>query len=227
MNNNWPTIKFKFKENIIVILAPHMDDEVIGCGGVISRLVNQNKDVYIVFITDGTKGTIGNKLDSRLLQTRNEEAKRVKDILHIKDAFFLGLKDRGNWDISDALKKLTAIFIDLKPDAVFVTPSNDLHEDHRKANNLLKRLIKTGVYSNSVYIYEVWTPINPNRIINITKYFDKKIVAINAYQSQLDVMNYRKMIQSLAEYRACFIPIKGIDYAEAFIEMSSDEFVNV
>ena len=77
MNNNWPTIKFKFKENIIVILAPHMDDEVIGCGGVISRLVNQNKDVYIVFITDGTKGTIGNKLDSRLLQTRNEEAKRV------------------------------------------------------------------------------------------------------------------------------------------------------
>lgn len=225
MNNDWPKLKLDFEEKKIIILAPHMDDEVIGCGGVILKLVSQNKDVYVVFMTDGTKGTTGNKSNSFLLQTRHEEAMKVKEIFGLKDIYFLNLEDRGEWNVNETLSRLSDIFSDVEPDAVFVTPSNDLHEDHRKTNALLKKFIESGGYKKSVYIYEVWTPINPNRVVNITKFIEKKIKAINSYESQLGVINYRKMLQSLSAYRACFIPIDGIDYAETFIEMSSDEFI--
>ena len=159
------------------------------------------------------------------MQRRKAEAEKVKKILGLTEIYFLNLKDRSDWDTDKAVNSLAGIFSDIGPDAVFVTPANDLHEDHRKTNSILKELIKSGIYKGSVYEYEVWTPINPNRIVNITRNFEKKIRAIEACESQLSVMDYKKMISGMAEYRACFIPIQGIDYAEAFLEMSCEGFL--
>ena len=225
MNYDWPKLKLNSKENKVLVLAPHIDDEVIGCGGIISMYAEYKKEVYVVFMTDGTKGTVGNKTDPELRQRRKAEAEKVKNILGLTEIYFLNLKDRGDWDTNKAVNDLADIFSDIGPDAVFVTPPNDLHEDHRKTNSILKELVKSGIYKGTVYEYEVWTPINPNRIVNITGNFKKKIRAIEICESQLSVMDYKKMISGMAEYRACFIPIKGIDYAEAFLEMSCEEFL--
>ncbi len=225
MRYEWPQLKQRFDEKRILILAPHMDDEVIGCAGTIAKCVDQNKEVFVVFMTDGTRGNTAIKKDEELAKIRQKEADTVKGILGIKESFYLNLEDRGDWQYEEVIKALAAILEEVKPDAIFVPPSNDLHEDHRKANRIIKSIIERGLYKNKIYVYEVWTPLNPNRIVNITKTYEKKKMAIEACKSQLIAMDYAKMINGIASYRACFIPIPGISYAEAFLEQSCEEFI--
>lgn len=227
MEIKWPTLKMNFSENKVLVLAPHVDDEVIGCGGSICKYTSKNTKVYITYMTDGSKGTLNNKEDMALAQIRKEEAHNIKEILGVEKCFFIDLKDRGEWDIEKAAADLAKIIDEIKPDAVYVPPSNDLHIDHQKTNKILQQIIISGKYNGLIYVYEIWTPINPNIIINITEFMDKKKEALAVCQSQTGIMDYKKMMFALNAYRACFIPLRGVDYAEAFWQLSCCEFINV
>ena len=69
----WPTIVKKPKGKNILVLAPHMDDEIIGCGGVICKHIQSDDRVAVVYFTCGDKGNKNFSSDNALSNIRKME----------------------------------------------------------------------------------------------------------------------------------------------------------
>ena len=219
----WPKSIKKPKAKNVLILAPHMDDEIIGCGGVICKHVQNNDNITVVYFTCGDKGNKGFLSDHSLSDIRKRETKHSNSILGIKNAFFLDFKDGTNESWDSKKEELRAIYLETTPDLVYLPPYYDLHLDHRKTNWLFKEAMHHMSVCD-ICVYEVWTPVNPNIIINITQQFDKKISAITACGTQINSIDYVSFIKNLNAYRSNFALSPLVKYAECFYLLSANEY---
>ena len=102
----------------------------------------------------------------------------------------------------------------------------DNHHDH-KATVLAvyTALDKIKNVTASIWFYEVWTPVMPNVLIDITDVAENKRIAINKHQSQVKCLDYSDKILGLNSYRAISMPNeKGIMFCEAYYRCTVDEF---
>ena len=192
----WPTIVKKPKGKNILVLAPHMDDEIIGCGGVICKHIQNGDSVAVVYFTRGDKGNKNFSSDNTLSNIRKIEMQHSNEILGIQKTYFLDFEDGTNDDWGSKKEELRELYLDINPDLVYLPPYYDLHLDHRKTNWLFKEATES-LNVCDLCIYEVWTPINPNMIINITQQIDTKISAICACKTQVDSVDYVSFIKNL------------------------------
>ncbi|MGH4120735.1 PIG-L deacetylase family protein [Clostridium sp.] len=174
----------------IIILAPHIDDDIIGCGGAIMKYLSENKDVYIVYLTNS--GKQGSKTEkTKVIEERKLEAIDVAYALNIKKEklFFLNGEDGDliNSNIDDELQKITD---SVNPDTIFMPCFIDSHNDHFAVTEILGRLNtkKRGMFSNvNLYLYESQSPLTPlysNVFLDITDIYEKKKKLIKLYVSQ-------------------------------------------
>lgn len=218
----------------ILIMAPHCDDDILGCGGTIKLLQDNGKHVDILYLTDGTKGTASFSQSEALANTRKDEslcALKTLGFLSENNTIFMGCKDG---ELNNIFCKYTKYIKDLlvkeKYDAVFVPYVGDIHPDHRGCNRLLKSALETSMNCHNtlkIYLYEVWTPLIPNLCVDITKVYDNVERAIYCHTSQIKVHRYGEMLKGLAEYRASFVPDKKIKYVEAFYRCNMSEYINL
>ena len=141
----------------LLIFAPHPDDEVIGCGGVIQRAVAKGERVRVVFLTSGdgyprAAARLFNKPETRvdandlmrLGRAREAEAGAAAVVMGLDadDLVFLRYPDAGMASLSlerraSALRDVGRILEDSRPSRVYVTDRADEHPDHRAANELV------------------------------------------------------------------------------------------
>ena len=120
----------------VLFIGPHPDDIEIGAGGLVSKLVRNNAEVYFLICTDGACGSndVNAKYDE-IAKIRKEEAKASANFLKVKDVLFLDYPDGGDYLVSDLTNSIAKVIIDLKPDLV-VAPSpfleTETHIDHLK-----------------------------------------------------------------------------------------------
>ena len=78
-----------------LVLAPHYDDEILGCGGLLAQLTASGAAVRVLFLTDGSGG--GEEIEDRdaYRQRRREESGQVCEILGLAGCDHLGLPDGG------------------------------------------------------------------------------------------------------------------------------------
>jgi N-acetylglucosamine malate deacetylase 1 len=130
-----------FNKKTILIIAPHPDDEVLGCGGLIHRAKNEGASVYVIFLTVGTTRDFSKKGLSTQ-QERISELKNAASYLNL-DGYriaFKGSKHHLKLDsipqkeIVDHIERGNHISLEgLRPDIVMVPPINDYNQDHRAA----------------------------------------------------------------------------------------------
>jgi LmbE family N-acetylglucosaminyl deacetylase len=108
-----------------------------------------------------------------------------------------------------------------KPQLIYLPSFLDQHADHRATNEVLKNIELNKVLISA---YEVWTPLIPNRLVDITAVVKDKVRAIEAHESQLANLDYKTAILSLNQYRGLMYSKKQIQYAEAFICMPSADY---
>lgn len=221
----------------VLVLAPHADDETIGCGGVIKKYSKAGKFVEVVILTDGRLGDpeiramrAGNHRDEReaaLVALRKKEAQAAADLLGVSKLTFLDAAD-GQLSAFDTtfLDALSQRFEDTRPDIVFVPFFLDAHPDHFAANVCLDAVSqKLALHKNMLCAaYEIWSPVvAANTLINISDQATSKWQAIAVYQSQLKDVDYMNGIQGLNRYRAVTGLLPNGAYAEAFfIALLSD-----
>src|SRR5579862_8825221 len=113
----------------VVVLAPHMDDETLGCGGTIARHVRAGADVTVVFLTDGRHGGASyvglpeserERSQSRLVEIRKEEARSAARILGVGSLHFLDAEDGKLRDNTQVPRLLRAILQRVRPLCVYV-----------------------------------------------------------------------------------------------------------
>lgn len=176
------------KDDKILVVAPHPDDESIGCGGLLALYGNQ---CDVVVVTDGDN----RKIVSDIADIREEEFKKAISLAGIKEYRCLRIPERK---VKQCKKRIEAIDFD-KYDHVFVPNRYDEHRDHVDVYHVVKSLIRK---KTRLYEYEVWTPLRkPNIYLNITEVSDKKIQMIKAHKSQVKELDYVGMIMGLNAYR--------------------------
>jgi len=207
--------------NRVLVIAPHPDDEVIGCGGTIRLHRKHGHQVSILYLTDGERG-IKNLNPIKTAELRRMEAIRSSEHLNVpkENLYHLHLRDGDlinqsgtNYDFREILDKSD-------PDVIYLPSFIETHRDHYAANILLKNNL---VKSATIAAYEVWTPLIPNRLVNISPVIDEKRNALLEHASQLKELDYLDAALSLNRYRAAMFR-KGSQFAEAFIYCTSGQY---
>ena len=199
-----------FQNKSIMIIAPHLDDEIIGCSGTI--LLNRDKinKLIVVHMTDD--------------DIRKKEYKNIKQALKINKDYMLQLKDGFvNNSYEEAVLTLIDIIQIEKPDIVFIPHAADNHVDHSATNKISIDAIEKARYWNCeekewhvdyILEYEIWSfQKSVSDVIDISDIINKKIELMKQYQSQLR-FNYLKYIEYINGYRGLLFNRGG--FAECF-----------
>ena len=179
-----------------VIIAPHPDDEVIGCAGLIQALVERNTPPHVIILTGG-EGSHRGCCDisaNEIIEARHQ--------LTIKAAITLGLPlanihclhyPDGGVDFANAeTEKLKELLEELSPKAIFLPHNGEGWNDHTRVLGIVKELTKSSIvniyeYSVWMWYYNVWNLDYPNaRILRMTPAQHKrKLQAIEQYVTPL------------------------------------------
>jgi LmbE family N-acetylglucosaminyl deacetylase len=218
-------------KNKILIVAPHQDDEILGCGGYIRKNIEDGSSVTVLFITDGWSGVRNKKMSkNERIKIREDEAIKAGKILGIDKFIFLRKDDRSIYADKTLLFDIVKTIQTIQPDIVLSPHEDDDDLEHQMVNKLTKEaawLAKEGALITKlpparqlkeILFYEVWSPIKkPTIYLDITKQIDLKIKALMQYKSQLKQRDYAQIISGLNMFRG---GIKGFKYAEAFYNES-------
>lgn len=220
-----PRIADKPEGERVVVFSPHFDDDVIGCGGTLCKHISSGNEVSVIYFTDGREGD-PSFADKELLQEkRKEEARSATQILGIQNLYFLDEPETKLKATEDLIKRLIKIIYEIKPDLLYIPSFLENHIDHFEVNRVLLALAKRSALNFNIAAYEVWTPIIPNMIIDITSVISRKEDALKQYETQIRHVNYVTTTLALNKYRTIY-NLKGKGYAEAFFVTSSDNYID-
>ena len=219
------------KASNVLVVAPHADDEILGCGGTISKHIKDRDNVNIIICTNANKGD-SKTFSKKYIKDLRNEALNAHKIIGKMNTIFLEFP-APNLDIFPVSKisdKLSKFFLKIQPDILYIPFENDLHADHQKIHNacIVASRVKNNIKIKKILSYEVLseTDLNysnnsssfsPNYFVNISKFIDIKLKAMKCYKSQLQKYpNSRslKSIEALSIYRGAGVCYKN---AEAFM----------
>lgn len=192
----------------ILVLAPHPDDESIGCGGLLLKYPGQ---CDVVVLTDGRYGGLPWQNENDVITMRKLEFERAMTYVGVKRWSFLGIEDGK---LSENFAKFASLDIS-GYDAIFCPGPGENHLDHACVYEFLLRL-KPQV---RIFVYEVWSAISsPSHYIDISDIADGKKRLIAHYLSQISQVDYVTKTISLNCFRG-MLAYPAIEYAEAYKEM--------
>ena len=220
----------------ILAFGAHPDDVELGCGGSICSAISQGFKVGIVDLTYGELGTRGTP------QIRKKESNKASEILGVSFRKNLGFKDGFFVNDKEHQLKVVEVLREHRPTIVLCNAIKDRHIDHPKGSKLVSDAsflsglskIKTN-YKNSsnqppwtpknVYRYIQWYDIEPNLLIDISDFQEKKMRAIMAYDSQFynpkslepnTPISSKNFLESIKQRDRNFGRISGVVAAEGF-----------
>lgn len=206
----------------VLVIAPHPDDEVIGCGGSVCLHADAGDRIVAVFLTSGELGL--KKLPRQeAWSIREREANMAARILGLAATVFFRLPD---WAVNDHLTQGTALLApilkDEQPQVIYFPHAREWHPDHQAAWPLLRRAL-LRIRPNTIpelRPYEVWTPLAVcEQVRNISRVMPRKLRALRAHHSQLDEFDYVSAVKGLNQFRGA---LSGkCRYAEVFGEPDS------
>jgi LmbE family N-acetylglucosaminyl deacetylase/glycosyltransferase involved in cell wall biosynthesis len=191
----------------VLVVAPHMDDEVIGCGGAIASCAEAGIRMSVAFCTSGAGGVVRRRQDqpsdvSQVTGKRVDESREAASLLGIEQVVHLnGAEGRLSKNPGGA-----AELIDLcnneSFDTVFIPGAREMHPDHivvsRWITDHLSRLTK----AKHIFEYEVWGSCSPTHYIDLdSKAWERKRKALLAYDTQLKELDYLTVMDFLATTR--------------------------
>jgi N-acetylglucosamine malate deacetylase 1 len=187
----------------VLVLAPHPDDESIGCGGTICLHASQGHRVTVAFLTSGELGLKHLARDDAW-RIREREAELAAGVLNVSSLAFLRLPD---WylgeHVDDAAVSLRTVMEGETPDLVYAPHGGEWHPDHRAALHVLRdALAKTELSTPMIRTYEVWTPLAEHtHVEDVSAVMSRKMRAVRCYESQLRGFRYDRAVRGLNSYR--------------------------
>ena len=214
---------------VILVIAPHPDDETLGCGGTLLRHTAEGDELHWLIMTTITEeaGFSGERI-----QSRGDEIQRVADAYGFSTInpanFVAGRLD--TYPKSDLVAEVSKCIVNVEPDTIYLPYRNDIHSDHAAAFDAVASCTKSFRYPSikRVRAYETLSEtefslgldgngFHPNMWIDITPYLDQKIEIMEFYEGEMGVHPFprsEKNIRALATFRGA---TAGFEAAEAFI----------
>jgi len=200
-----------------LVVAPHPDDETIGCGGVIALQRRRGDAVHVVVASDGERGDPDGRYPggAAYVELRRNECRQAARVLDVPPPVFLGFADQAI-DAAALERELDAILASLRPAALYHPVVPEMHPDHHVVGAAVLRAAARCGHALRTFAYETWVPVVPTHVIDVGPVWDVKQRALACYPSQLAYNDYSRVVAGLAAYRTIYVP--RADHVEAFAE---------
>jgi LmbE family N-acetylglucosaminyl deacetylase len=210
----------------MVVIAPHQDDEAIGCGGALALQVRSGNAASIIMLHDGADGSegIGYKREA-LRDLRNEESRRAAAVAGVPPPVFLN--HEAMVDDESQISELGDLLIERKADAVFIPFPLDGHLDHRIANYILAGALRRISWNVRVFGYEVWGLAIPNVILVIDDVIETKTEMLRCFTFANSALDYTNSTLGLNMFHSRMLGAGECRYAERFFEIPREEYIEL
>jgi LmbE family N-acetylglucosaminyl deacetylase len=216
----------------ILVIAPHPDDEVLGCGGTIKKHIRSGNDVYLCVVTEAYQPDWTEKY----IKNKEREIRASNKFIGFKKSFFLGLPTVkldiiGQKKINDLIYECVK---KINPEIVYIPFFGDINKDHQIVSQACMVAVrpKPGSKIKKVFLYEVsseteWAKpaqkiedvFMPNHYEDISIFLNSKLNAMKCYKSELKKYPHPRSLEGikiLAQKRGME---SGLKYAEAFMSL--------
>lgn len=218
-------------DKIVLVIVAHPDDEVLGCGGTMFRLVDEGALIVVAIMTSGASSRFQDACTEEKDQQNqlNESVQKAMEYIGVAEVERFNFPDNkmDTIPLLDIIKTIETLVDKYKPETIFTHHSGDLNIDHRITSNAVITATRpVGSVVKNIYGFEVpssteWNfgetnPFIPNHFICIDKYIGKKNQAMAFYETENRGFPHprsSKAIESLANWRGA---TSGLRSAEAF-----------
>lgn len=213
--------------NKVLVIAPHPDDETLGCGG---SLFRHKKEGIELFWLIGTAIHEKEGWQKDQVEKRSDEIRKVTGVYQFKEVYHLDYPTTkfDNYPVSELIEKISDVIEKVSPEIIYMPFAHDVHSDHRIIASAIQSSIKWFRCPSiqKVLMYETlsetdfnfigYCVFRPNVYIDISEYLNEKITAMKIYASELGKHPFprsEKALRALATLRGCQ---SGFESAEAF-----------
>jgi len=214
------------------IVAPHPDDEVLGCGATIARLARQGTEVHVIIVTRGQEPQFSSAYVDQVMAEARAAHQRLG--VHATHCLDLPAAALDTVSVADINAKIGSKLSEIIPDVLFVPFLGDIHVDHQtafSASMVWARprgpevpahvLAYETLSETNWYAPQVTPAFSPNLFVDVEGFLDDKLEAFSLYSSQ--VKNFPderslEAIRALAQLRGATAHCRA---AEAFVTVRS------
>lgn len=213
-----------------LVIAPHADDEVLGCGGTISKYSKMDYKIYIAILTNANLGAPEIFSKKQITNIRREGVSANK-ILKVNNLTFheLPAPSLDQYPIYKIANLISVIINKIKPDTIFIPSEKDVHIDHKIINHasmvalrpinehIVSRILAYETLSETHWSENINNSFSPNHFekLNVKDIILKKKSFLK-YKSQVKNFPHPRSLKGidlLANFRGMNI---GTEYAESF-----------
>ena len=216
----------------LLVLAPHQDDEIIGCGGVFLHAVASGREVKTVYLTDGAAPRLHGEERTRYSGVRRDEAERVWQALGGSPPTFWDLPCQRTPVDEQTAGRVAHAIEEFQPDALFVPFFLEDPDDHRKISHLLWLASKQhDLPEIEVWSYQITVMIAPNVAVDISDVEARKHELMQMWESQNGSFDYAHRARGLNAANALYV--QGVlqgnprPYVELFFVLPMREYINL
>lgn len=210
----------------ILIVAAHADDEVLGCGGTIAKLINYGCRASTLILCDGVSSRENcNRGDQIERENQSKEANKIIGIGRVAN---LGLPDNklDTLSLLQIVKEITPYLLQSKPEMIFTHYGNDLNIDHRityqavltatrpMAGESVKAIFSFEVASSTEWNYPL--SFMPDTYSVIDNEINLKLKAMEVYKDELREYPHPRSLKGIELQAQNWGMRVGVKYAEAF-----------
>ncbi|MFN2453669.1 MAG: PIG-L deacetylase family protein [Pyrinomonadaceae bacterium] len=217
----------------ILVCAAHPDDEVLGCGGTMARLVEEGNEVYIAILGEGITSRYDDreKVDSSLIDALHTRSQQVGKLIGAKEVFNYRLPDNqfDSVPLIEIVKIIENLIERLKPEVVYTQHGGDLNIDHNLvyratltatrplAGCVVREVLAYEVASSTEWAFQQFEPaFRPNVFVDISRTIETKIRGMEIYESEARAFPHPRSPEALRAIARRWGSVVGADYAEAF-----------
>lgn len=212
----------------VLTIAPHPDDEAIGCAGTLLRHKAWGDQLFIAYVTDGRASRAMGLAPEQMAARRHQEAEAGARALGADRVDWLGLPE-GQWDIEQSRSFLADLVEELAPQLVYAPSRVDFHPEHRRvAQALALALLDLRTASRArvrVRAYQIQVPLTSllaNVVVDVSNVAEEIGAVLAMYDTQRDNMS-RALRQR--RYTAAFHGMGA--QAEEFWELSAEQYIEL
>ena len=212
----------------VLVVAPHPDDEILGCGGTLMRLHQQGAEVAWLIVT-GISEEHG--WTAERVQQRDEEI----DAGGQADGIFRGLQPYSSplhaltrSPMQELINQFSAVFKSFEPEQLFLPNRSDAHTDHRVVYDAaaactkwfrypsIRRVLAYETLSETGFSIGAESVFDPNYFVDITGFLERKLQVMSVYRSELGTFPFPRSVEAIRALAAVRGAASGFVAAEAF-----------
>ncbi len=186
----------------ILVVAPHPDDEVVGCGGTLALAAARGALIQVVVVFDGALGDPERRFtDADYPARRQREAVRAGAHLGVERYTFWGLPEghlASDAELDAGAARLAELVAEFEPDVILAPWAEDDHVDHRTVARAVERLAQRHAFTGEVWGFEVWSHLAPVQLVDVSSVWADKVAALRAHESQLAYTDLEGRMTTLA-----------------------------